>query len=152
MNITLSQGDVSSRCEAILRSLPDWFGIEESLLEYVRDSVLHPTWVAQDTDGPAFGFITLREHFPSSFEVHCLAVHADRRRSGCGLALMQASEAWAKTRGARFMQVKTIAAGHPSLAYAETRAFYERVGYLPLEVFPDLWHPRNPCLQLIKAL
>jgi len=152
MNITLAQGDVSSECEAILRSLPAWFGIEDSLLEYVRDTALHPTWVVHETDGPAFGFVTLREHFASSFEAHCLAVHADRRRGGWGLALMQAAEAWAKARGARFMQVKTIAARHPSAAYAETRAFYERAGYAPLEVFPELWHPRNPCLQLIKAL
>ncbi|HSI50653.1 MAG TPA: GNAT family N-acetyltransferase [Ideonella sp.] len=152
MNITLANSDVSSQCEAILRSLPAWFGIEESLLEYVRDTALHPTWVAHEADAPAFGFVTLREHFPSSFEVHCLAVQADRRGGGCGLALMQTAEAWAKARGARFMQVKTIAAAHPSEAYAETRVFYERAGYLPLEVFPDLWHPRNPCLQLIKAL
>ena len=155
MNITLAEAeeaDVSSSCEAILRSLPAWFGIEASLQEYVRDAAEHPTLLAHEAGEPAFGFVTLREHFASSYEVHCLAVHADRRRKGCGLALMQAAEAWAKARGARFMQVKTIAAGHPSAAYAETRAFYERAGYVPLEVLEDLWHPSNPCLQLIKAL
>lgn len=36
--------------------------------------------------------------------------------------------------------------------YAETRAFYRARGYTPLEVFPTLWSPRNPALQLVKVL
>jgi len=46
--------------------------------------------------------------------------------------------------------VKTIAASHPSAAYAQTRAFYSRMGYLAVEVFPELWSAANPCLQMVK--
>ena len=40
----------------------------------------------------------------------------------------------------------------PSPEYAETRGFYAKIGYLPLEVFPELWGPRLPVLQLVKTL
>ena len=49
-------------------------------------------------------------------------------------------------------QVKTLAASHPSPEYAQTRAFYEALGYVPLEVFPTLWAAHLPVLQLVKAL
>ena len=35
-------------CENILRSLPDWFGIEESLVQYVKDANTMPTMFAKD--------------------------------------------------------------------------------------------------------
>ena len=36
----------SSHCERILRTLPQWFGIEHALLEYVQDSERFPTFFA----------------------------------------------------------------------------------------------------------
>ena len=45
-----------------------------------------------------------------------------------------------------------VAASSPSLAYAETRAFYAHRGFVPLEIFPTLWDARNPALQCIKVL
>ena len=35
-------------CENILRSLPDWFGIEDSLVQYVKDANTMPTMFAKD--------------------------------------------------------------------------------------------------------
>lgn len=40
----------------------------------------------------------------------------------------------------------------PSPEYAETRRFYASVGYTALEMFPELWGPRLPVLQLVKGL
>ena len=37
-------------CEKILRALPDWFGIEESLVQYVKDADVMPTILAKDND------------------------------------------------------------------------------------------------------
>ena len=69
-----------------------------------------------------------------------------------GRALLAHVEGWLLDRGAAFLQVKTIAATCDDAAYAETREFYARTGFVPLEVFPELWSPRHPCLQLVKAL
>lgn len=134
-----------------MRSLPRWFGIEESLLEYVRDSERFPTFFASIEEKPV-AFLTVREHFPQSWEVHCIAVQASTRGTGIGRRLHTHVEAWLQSQGARFLQVKTLAASHPSSEYAESREFYARIGYMPLEVFPTLWEPGLPVLQLVKVL
>ena len=143
--------NVSADAERILRTLPMWFGIEESLQEYVLDTKTMPTFIATDR-GDTVAFLTVKEHFPQSWEVHCLAVQAQSRSRGIGRALHDHVEQWLAQRGVQFLQVKTIAASSPSPAYAQTRAFYLAVGYAPLEEFPLLWEPRLPVLQLVKAL
>jgi GNAT superfamily N-acetyltransferase len=138
-------------CEAVLRSLPMWFGIERALLMYVRDTAVMPTFAL--AEGPNLvGFLTLREHFPEAWDIHCVAVHANTRGQGYGSRLLAHAEAWLLSRGVRFLQVKTVAATSPSKAYAETRRFYDRRGFSPIEVFPTLWDPRNPALQYMKVL
>lgn len=143
--------EIESQCEEILRSLPQWFGIEDALLMYVRDSARQPTFATIEDDR-AIGFLSLWEHFDQSWEVHCMAVHASYRGKGYGKALLERAEGWLIKKDARFLQVKTIAATSPDPAYAETRAFYTHMGFTPLEVFPALWHPQNPCLQMVKVL
>jgi GNAT superfamily N-acetyltransferase len=138
-------------CEAVLRSLPQWFGIEESLLMYADDTLRLPSFAALEGD-EIVGFVSLMEHFPQAWEIHCIAVRAASRNAGIGRALVAHVEAWLAAKQVTLLQVKTVAATSPSPAYAQTREFYFRVGFLPLEVFPLLWSPRNPCLQLVKFL
>lgn len=140
-----------SECEAVLRSLPDWFGIEESLRMYARDSGQLPSF-AIEKESRVVAFVSLREHFPESWEVHCIAVSATERNRGLGSDLLAHSERWLRDQGVRFLQIKTIAATKEDKYYAQTRQFYTRRGYMPVEVFPTLWSPGNPALQLIKPL
>lgn len=140
-----------SECEAVLRSLPKWFGIEESLMEYVADTGQKPTF-AIESDGKVVAFLSLHEHFPESWEVHCIAVHADFRGKGQGSHLLAHAEDWLRGRGAKLLQIKTIAETKNDPYYAETRAFYLAKGYTPVEVFTTIWQPWNPALQLIKIL
>lgn len=136
--------------ERILRGLPDWFGIEESLLEYARDAQRWPTFVAH-AGGIPIGFLTLHRHFDRAAEVHCMAVQAEWHRRGVGRALLDRSEAVCRAWGVAYLQVKTLGPSRPCEHYALTRAFYEAVGFAPLEEFPNLW-PGNPCLLLVKRL
>ncbi len=138
-------------CEAVLRSLPMWFGIEDATLMYVQDTTRMPTF-AIDVGGRLLAFLTLREHFPKAWEVHCMAVAAPDRGLGHGTRLLAHSEAWLAAQGVEYLQVKTVAASSPSVEYAQTRQFYEARGFTALEVFPELWDPRNPALQCIKRL
>ena len=128
-----------------------WFGIEHALVMYVEDTRGLPTF-AVEQDGRLVAFLTLKEHFPKSWEVHCMAVQAQHRGKGHGSALLSHCERWLAARGVRFLQVKTVAATSDSVEYAETRQFYSARGFLELEVFPKLWDPWNPALQLIKVL
>lgn len=148
------QGPVAAighECEQVLRSLPCWFGIEKALVKYAQDAEHFPTFVAQSEDR-FLGFVTVRQHFETSWEIHCIAVHASVRGMGIGGGLLRHTEEWLRERGGRIVQVKTIAASHPSPEYAETRRFYESHSYIPLEVFAELWSPKHPCLQLVKCL
>ena len=141
----------ASECEAVLRSLPMWFGIERALLMYARDSAIMPTFGL--TDGSTVvGFLTLREHFPDAWDIHCIAIRADFRGQGHGSRLLSHAEAWLRGQNVRFLQVKTVAATSKSREYAETRKFYEARGFTALEIFPQLWDPWNPALQCIKRL
>ena len=81
-----------------------------------------------------------------------MAVEAQHRGNGHGSALLTHSEEWLAARGVQFLQVKTVAATSDSVEYAETRKFYEARGFIELEVFPELWDPWNPALQLVKVL
>jgi GNAT superfamily N-acetyltransferase len=128
-----------------------WFGIERALQMYVGDSTKLPTFALED-NGQLIAFLSLREHFPIAFEVHCMAVAASARGRGLGSQLLAHAEAWLAGRGVEYLQVKTVAATSPSPEYAETRKFYEAKGFTPLEIFPELWDPWNPALQLIKRL
>ena len=141
----------AAECEAVLRTLPGWFGIERALLMYVEDTTKLPTFAVED-DGRVIGFLTLREHFPSSWEVHCMAVEERARGKHLGSQLLAHSEEWLRQRGVTLLQVKTVAATSKSPEYAQTRKFYEARGFTPVEIFPELWDPWNPALQCIKWL
>ena len=118
---------------------------------YADDTLRLPTFAALEGDEIA-GFVSLMEHFPQAWEIHCMAVRAASRNAGIGRALVEHVEAWLTAKQVTLLQVKTVAATSPSPAYAQTREFYLRLGFQPVEVFPLLWSPRNPCLQLIKFL
>ena len=142
----------ASRCEAILRSLPMWFGIESAIVEYVTNIEKLPTFLAIDRDEQAIGFMTVKRHTPESAELYVLAVRETWHRRGVGEALLKTIEDWLRQEHVRFLQVKTLAPIANYEPYDRTRRFYQSMGFVPLEVFPTLWDPRNPCLQMIKAL
>ena len=48
----------STVCEKILRSLPQWFGIESVILDYIKDVQKMPMIVAKDAT-EVIGFISL---------------------------------------------------------------------------------------------
>ncbi|MGE0480166.1 MAG: GNAT family N-acetyltransferase [Phycisphaerae bacterium] len=142
--------DDGDAAERILRAVPDWFGIEDSLIQYARDVERFPTWIA-DAAGRAIGFVTLHRHFEHAAEIHCIAVVRSEHRRGVGAALIARAEAECRAWGVRFLQVKTLGPSRPCEFYDRTRAFYLAQGFTALEEFPTLW-PGNPCLQLVKRL
>jgi GNAT superfamily N-acetyltransferase len=114
-------------CRDILISLPQWFGIPEAIDDYVRGVENQPMLVCRKaSDGLIVGFLSLRFHTAVAAEVYVVGVRSECHRQGCGTMLFAAAVQVARSRGARFLTVKTIAAGNPSPHYALTRQFYER--------------------------
>lgn len=141
----------STLCEAILRALPGWFGMEESLLEYVEKVKRLTFWAAFDGER-AVGFLALEEHNPYTGEVCVMGVLPEYHRRGAGRRLVEQCEAFAREKGMEFLTVKTLDASREDAGYARTREFYYAMGFRPLEVFPLLWDEANPCLFLAKYL
>lgn len=138
-------------CEPILRSLPEWFGIEQATRQYIKDINGLPTFVAL-VDGQTVGFLTLKQHSTYAAEIHVMGVRPHMHRSGIGQLLIDKAEEYLEQQGIEYLQVKTLSSTHPDKNYARTRKFYLAVGFRPLEEFLDLWGKENPCLQMIKAL
>ena len=138
-------------CEKILRALPDWFGIEDSLVQYVKDADVMPTMLVKD-ENEVVGFLTIKRHFPESADIHCMGILPQYHRKGIGRFLIEKLENYLIGEGIKILQVKTVSADSDCSAYTKTRAFYKAVGFIPLEVFPDLWGKANPCLLLVKKI
>ncbi len=139
-----------ANCELVMRGLPGWFGIEQSILDYAKATEEMETLVAE-VSGAIVGFITLNQHNPLSAEMHVLGVLRDYHGQGIGRALVEHVEAIARSRAIEFMQVKTLGPSHPDSNYAQTRLFYEHIGYRPLEE-NELWGKDSPCLIMVKHL
>jgi len=138
-------------CEPILRSLPDWFGIEEAIVYYVTGIERLPTFLASNSDG-VVGFVSLKQHYPPSAEVYVIAVRQEVHRQGAGRALVERAQEWLRGQGVEYLQVKTLGPSHSDAGYAKTRAFYAAVGFRPLEELTELWDERNPCLIMVQRL
>jgi GNAT superfamily N-acetyltransferase len=142
-------------CEAVLRALPDWFGVEASIVQYVKDVDDLPTFVAVDraaTRERVVGLLAIALHSARAAEIHVVGVLQDRHRCGVGRVLLAAAEDWLRLQGVRYLTVKTLSASHPDPDYAATRAFYAAMEFVPLMELPDLWGPSDPCLVMLKTL
>jgi coenzyme F420-0:L-glutamate ligase/coenzyme F420-1:gamma-L-glutamate ligase len=133
--------------EHVLRDLPEWFGIEEATQSYIDGAASLTTLAVGDE-----GFLCLKRHTPRAAEIWVMGVRRKRHRGGVGRALVRAAEAWCGANGVDYLQVKTLSHTKADANYARTRAFYDALGFTPLEVFPELWDPRNPALQLVKKV
>lgn len=152
MNIVMIESPADRRAIAreILSDLPAWFGIPEATEEYIRESARMLFFAALDGEEP-IGFMVLKETSPRTCEIFVCGVKRRFHRQGVGSALFAAFSACARERGYRFVQVKTVAAGHYP-EYDATRLFYEHLGFCALEVFPTLWDECNPCLIMVRSL
>jgi ribosomal protein S18 acetylase RimI-like enzyme len=146
----LDQED-ADRCEAIVRSLPAWFGIEEGIAE-ARGCLETQDGFVAEARGRIAGFLTFAAAFPESIEITWMAVSPGHHRRGLGRALIDAVVTEGRRRGATLLLVKTLAETHPSPEYARTRAFYQAVGFQRLTVLPEHWDTANPCLLMVRPL
>jgi len=93
--------------ERLLRALPDWFGIEESVQQYVEDSRTKPTYLAVDrTSSDVLGVLVVTAHSAQSAEIHVMAVTPDHHRQGIGRILVTAFETDMAAAGVRVLQVE----------------------------------------------
>lgn len=137
--------------ERILRALPEWFGDEKALTNYVETIPSLPTFVAFRADVPV-GFVTIKQHYEHAAEIYVLGVAPAYHRCGIGRRLICAAEEWLSGMGVEYLQVKTLSPAVPYEPYDRTRGFYSAMGFRPIEEFKELWNAENPCLLMLKRL
>ena len=138
-------------CEQVLRSLPDWFGIEEALVQYLKDIENMPIFLAS-VSSKIVGFLAINKHTTVSAEIHVMGVLSEEHGKGIGSALIKAAERHLKHDGVEFLEVKTLGESHPDKNYARTRGFYLAQGFRPLEEISNFWGKGLPTLFLVKPL
>ena len=125
--------------------------MEEGIRE-CAEAVRSQAGLVAELGGRVVGFLTLNRPYPDTPEITWLAVHAHHRRRGFGRELLVALQQELRTRGDRLVLVKTLSdRTDPGPEYAETRAFYLAMGFLPVAEL-DLYGPENPIQLLAMPL
>ena len=127
----------------ILESLTEWFGIEESRENYIKDSADCDFVAAYDNDKP-IGFICLKKTGKDTIELYVLGILKEYHRKGIGRKLFDKARKITKSKGYSFIQVKTVKMGKYK-EYDDTNRFYISLGFKEFEVIDDLWGEENPC-------
>jgi ribosomal protein S18 acetylase RimI-like enzyme len=139
-------------CRKVLESLPEWFGIPASIENYMAMADELRMLTCFDPADDAVGFISVKTHTTYAAEVYVMGVKRPWHRRRIGRALIEAAVDLSISQGVRFLTVKTLSPSNDDPNYARTRLFYEAVGFLPIEEFPTLWGPENPCIFMLRSI
>lgn len=152
MHLDIVSGHDPQAVRRILQGLPDWFGDPAAVDNYIADASddRFTSLLAREGDNTV-GVALLDRHFPASAELHLIAVSSPARGRGIGRSLIgHACEALARS-GCQFLTVHTVGPSCDHDGYAQTRAFYRTLGFLPLEEHHGLDWP-GPTLILVRPL
>jgi len=137
--------------EHILRGLPEWFGQEDSLIEYVKTVGDHPFFGAFEND-ECIGFFSGIIHHEQTGDVYVCGINSKHHRKGLEQKLYQELEQYFIKKGCEHVMVKTLSSLHPNKHYALTRNFYEAMGFKEFYTNHEMWGKECPCLIMVKSL
>ncbi|PKR78755.1 GNAT family N-acetyltransferase [Halalkalibacillus sediminis] len=147
----LNQEEKSRVTNYILRQLPEWFGIEEAIVNYVNNVVNTEFYVYNISEQPV-GLIGVQSNNKYTSEVYVMAILKEYQNRGIGKELLDSVEDDLKNKNIKFLMVKTLGDSHPDKYYKNTREFYFKTGFYPLEEIKEIWGKENPCLIMAKNL
>jgi ribosomal protein S18 acetylase RimI-like enzyme len=135
----------------ILRKLPEWFGNEKGLLEYVNTVKNYPFWAALDKNN-CIGFFSGKIHYGRTGDIYVCGIDPDYHRKGIGTALYKEMEKYFIKNSCEFVIVKTLSEIAEYEYYLRTKEFYKKNGFKELVTLTEMWDDENPCLIMIKKL
>lgn len=145
----LDRATDADACDAIVASLPDWFGMEVGIRDCAAAVRSEAGLVADDED-QVRAFLTWTEDSAVA-EITWMAAHAGHRRAGHGRQLIDALRGTLVERSIVELRVKTLSSRHPDPGYAQTRAFYRSMGFAEIAEL-DIWGPENPAVLFSRAV
>lgn len=134
----------------VLEALKEWFEVDGSREQFIRESADQPFWAAFENDTLA-GFLCLKETGKETMELAVMGVKKEFHRHGVGRRLFAAAKDYAAAKGYSFIQVKTVRSGMYE-DYDRTNEFYKSLGFKELEVFEEYWDAANPCQVYVMSL
>lgn len=143
--------DKSMITEKILRQIPDWFGIEQAIVDYVK-GVQEKYFYAAYHGDEVVGFICIQSNNPYTAEIYVMGILSEYHRKGIGTNLLRKAEQMLREKHYRFLMVKTLAPSAQYEPYDRTRKYYTSVGFYPLDEIVEIWDADNPCLIMVKTI
>ncbi len=149
----VSEGSVKSEiCENVLRSLPEYFGIEEAVKAFI-EGVRDKYFLSANVGDIPVGFVFLKDHNEFTSEIYVMGLVEELHGEDIVRKLIENVEEYLSDRGKEYLTVKTLGPSRENDApYDRTRGFYRTVGFTPLEEFKELWDEDNPCLFMVKRI
>ncbi|WP_055668682.1 GNAT family N-acetyltransferase [Desnuesiella massiliensis] len=135
----------------ILRRLPEWFGIESAIVDYVKGVMNTDFYAAYDGSEP-IGFISTKLNNKYTAEIYVIGILKEYHNNGIGKKLLEMSQESLIKEKVKFLMVKTLGESHADKNYRKTREFYNKTGFYPLEEIKEIWGKENPCLIMVKNL
>ena len=135
----------------VLEKLPEWFGNQTALNEYVQKVANLPYWAALCSD-KCLGFFSIQTHYSHTGEIVVCGVLTEYHHIGIGKSLYHTAEIYFRESGCKYVVVKTLSDIVPFEPYSRTRQFYKSVGFEPLITLTEMWDDDNPCLIMFKSL
>jgi ribosomal protein S18 acetylase RimI-like enzyme len=136
---------------SILRKLPEWFGIEKGIQDYVSSVQKYPFWIAFDNDN-CIGFFSGKIHHDRTGDINVCGIDPNYHREGVGTSLYKEFEKYCMKNNCEYIIVKTVDEINSESHYGKTVKFYEHVGFKKLVTIPEVWDENNPCLIMIKKI
>jgi ribosomal protein S18 acetylase RimI-like enzyme len=87
--------DKAKICNEILRSLPNWFGVETSIIEYTNQVQALPFYAAFENNN-CVGFVAVKPHNPYTAEICVMGVLQEYHRKGIGSMLINCGEKYCR--------------------------------------------------------
>lgn len=142
----------SDICEMVLRTLPEYFEIEEAIEEYIK-GVREKYFLSANVGDIPIGFLAMKDHNEFTSELYVIGILEELQGRGIGERLVERAEEHLSSKDKKYLTVKALGSSRPDdEPYGKTRAFYRSVGFIPLEEFTNLWDKENPCLIMVKSL
>lgn len=104
-------------------------------------------------EGKMVGFITFKKNNKNVVEISWIAVLPKYRNKGTGTKLVLETLKILKGKY-KICEAKTLAETDKDKGYAKTRSFYEKLGFISLEIihpYPG-WDKDSPCQIFVKFL